>query len=440
MNIKLQASDKHFSSLGGLFLVNKLLESNSLDALVEPCLPSLKSGKARSLNKFKDLIRGFAAGAECLEDMDQLSKDVGFAAACGGRTYTSKSFGDYLRSFDPSKFEDLNQKLAQLSWSLRSKISDSKEAVFDFDSTLNKQYGLKMEGVETNYQMFNSLHTMHVYDELGFSYYHSVKPGATHTANDISGIVHRLFSALKNNLKDKKVRARADSGYCNQHFINACFAKDIEYVVCFRKNENFHNITRQVHNWTPCDPSEKKAIVFYDGRECEIGTTNYRMNGCTQRSRLVIVRAKKPVEEGYDGPIVDSAYNYDYFALATNIPESLMDSKDLVRFYRQRANAENFIKEAKYGFDLKHYPCQKLSANKAYGLIAAFAQSFMRFIALADNKDKPHFSKAIRNKFILLAGQVVRHGREVIFRMNKEVYEEVKQLMLKISSFNCGFT
>jgi hypothetical protein len=210
--------------------------------------------------------------------------------------------------------------------------------------------------------------------------------------------------------------------------------------VAFKKNDNFHNIASQVQNWQPCDPKEKKAIVFYDGRECEVGTTNYRMSECAQRSRLVIIRAKKPVEEGYVGPIVNSVYNYDYFAFATNIPESLMSSKELIRFYRKRGNAENFIKEAKYGFDLKHYPCQKLSANKAYGLIAAFSQSIMRYIALLDNKDKPHYSKAIRNKFILLAVQVVRRGREVFFRMNHKVYEEVKKLMLKISKFKFEFT
>ena len=440
MVIKLQASDKHFSSCGGLSLINSFLDSRQLDSLIEPCLPSLKSGKIRSTNKFKDLITGFVAGAECLEDMDQLSKDVGFAAACSGKTYSSKSYGDYLRSFDPAQFADLNQKLAQFSWSLRSKITDSKEVVFDCDSTLNKQFGLKMEGVETNYQNFRSLYTMNVYDELGFSYYHSVKSGATHTSNDISGIIHRLLRSIKEPLKSKRVRFRADSGYCNQHFINACFAKGIEYVVAFKKNDNFHNIASQVQNWQPCDPKEKKAIVFYDGRECEVGTTNYRMSECAQRSRLVIIRAKKPVEEGYVGPIVNSVYNYDYFAFATNIPESLMSSKELIRFYRKRGNAENFIKEAKYGFDLKHYPCQKLSANKAYGLIAAFSQSIMRYIALLDNKDKPHYSKAIRNKFILLAVQVVRRGREVFFRMNHKVYEEVKKLMLKISKFKFEFT
>ena len=164
------------------------------------------------------------------------------------------------------------------------------------------------------------------------------------------------------------------------------------------------------------------------------------MGKCRQRSRIVIIRAKKPLDSGYQDSLVESPDNYDYFSFATNIPESLMDAEEVIRFYRKRGNAENFIKEAKYGFDLKHYPCQKLTANKAYGIIAAFSQSIMRFIALVENREKPHFSKAIRNKYIFSACQVVRRGKEVFFRFNHQVYEVIKRLMRKISIIQFGFT
>lgn len=53
----------------------------------------------------------------------------------------------------------------------------------------------------------------------------------------------------------------------------------------------------------------------------------------------------------------------------------------IIKFYRGRGHAENFIKEIKYNFDLKHFPCQKLVANKAYGIIAALAYNLMRLVA-----------------------------------------------------------
>ena len=60
------------------------------------------------------------------------------------------------------------------------------------------------------------------------------------------------------------------------------------------------------------------------------------------------------------------------------------------------AYAENFIREQEYGFDLKHYPCQKLDANRAYGLIETFAYNLMRLTALQVNPKKPGFAKKTR--------------------------------------------
>ena len=49
--------------------------------------------------------------------------------------------------------------------------------------------------------------------------------------------------------------------------------------------------------------------------------------------------------------------------------------------YRKREQAENYIKEMKYAFDLKHYPCLKLDANKAYAAIASVAYNLMLYRA-----------------------------------------------------------
>jgi len=60
------------------------------------------------------------------------------------------------------------------------------------------------------------------------------------------------------------------------------------------------------------------------------------------------------------------------------------------------------LRELKYNFDLKYFPCQKLVANKAYGVIAAFAynlcawqhlpQVMARKFTLQNIHDKKGFS------------------------------------------------
>jgi len=116
-----------------------------------------------------------------------------------------------------------------------------------------------------------------------------------------------------------------------------------------------------------------------------------------------------------------------------------MSGADVIKLYRGRGHAENFIRELKNGMDLHHYPCQKLTANKAYGLIAAFAYNAMRFIALKDRPQRPQFSKAIRHRIIHLPCQVVRHAGEVTFRFMKHHFKEVQTWLNYIKNLKFGF-
>ena len=96
--------------------------------------------------------------------------------------------------------------------------------------------------------------------------------------------------------------------------------------------------------------------------------------------------------------------------------------------HQKRGNSENFIREEKYGYDLKHFPCQKLHANHAYGLLALVAHNFLRAIAIIDKPDKPHYSKKLRIKFVYIPGRFVKHARSLVMKIPKRYYEEVMRL------------
>lgn len=76
-----------------------------------------------------------------------------------------------------------------------------------------------------------------------------------------------------------------------------------------------------------------------------------------------------------------------------------MKIEEVFEFYRGRANVENFIRDQKYGFDLKHFPCQKLSANYVYGLIAQMAYNLTRFVSFQIDK-RECFAKRVRRVLI----------------------------------------
>lgn len=115
-----------------------------------------------------------------------------------------------------------------------------------------------------------------------------------------------------------------------------------------------------------------------------------------------------------------------------------MDDEKVIEFYRGRANAENFIKEQKNGFDFHHFPCQKLDANRVYGLVGTLAYNMTRFLSFFISENGC-FSKKVRNKLIKLPCQVVYHARKLKIRFNKktkEVVEKILKIMThKLSKF-----
>ena len=108
-----------------------------------------------------------------------------------------------------------------------------------------------------------------------------------------------------------------------------------------------------------------------------------------------------------------------------------MNNEELICFNKKRGNAENFIREFKNGFDIQHFPCLKLNANKAYGLIAAFAYNLMRFSSWTLDSKTPRFSKMLHFRMVYLAGQVVKKARSLIIRLNSHLYNEVTVLVTK---------
>jgi hypothetical protein len=97
-------------------------------------------------------------------------------------------------------------------------------------------------------------------------------------------------------------------------------------------------------------------------------------------------------------------------------------------FHQKRGNAENFIREGKYGYDLKHFPCKKMNANHAYGLFALLVHNFLRTIALVDNPKNPYYSKKIRRKYVTIPSRVISSSRSIIIKITNNHKKEVDRL------------
>lgn len=130
---------------------------------------------------------------------------------------------------------------------------------------------------------------------------------------------------------------------------------------------------------------------------------------------------------------------YDYYAFATNIGEHYKSDEEVIRFYKKRGQAENYIKELKYNYDLKHYPCLKLKANRAHGVIAAITYTLMRYLSLSLRLQKPWYAKNLRHRVCRLPCQVIRHADGVSFRFMTHHAMEVNHCLKQITSLQFEF-
>lgn len=431
-NIKISDTNKSLSARGGLLLAQEALKSFNFRYSITGCLPGLVTGGSRSVDKFEAMLLGSIAGAECLDDLEVLSNDPAFQEVVT-KTYTAKAYGDFLRTFTDAHVKMLQYALINQSFEMRSRaVQKSDSFTIDLDSTSNQQYGQKMEGVEVNYKNISCLDTLKAFDEHGFPYWHEVRPGATNTSFGAAEAISTIFKRLPKTdyFEGVKRFLRADSGYCNVNVFNACKLANAYFVTHMRSNmlePRLHLITK----WRHENIKNPDRIRIHDGRECEIGETVYRPEGGQELLRIVCLRAKKTCLNSIPLFEIDQ---YDYFAFVTNIPHNYMSSQNVIKFYRKRGNAENYIKEDKYGFDLKHYPCQKILANKAYGIITAFAAAHMRYLATLNKRKIIHFAKATRNQLIYLPVQIIRHAGQVIFKFCKHHILEVKRTLQTIKN------
>lgn len=422
MIIKSEIEGKEeLTNFGGLPVFTNIWDTIGLGERLRAHLPEDKGDwqKADTVSKFRALAFGFLCEAQCLDDMNWLSSDVGFLSVCGGHVHTPEMYGQWLKKFSDVGIRGLNDALIDTALRLRqATFSKDEDFVLDIDSTSHEQYGRQMEGVAMNYQHIMCLDSIQAFDNRGFQYWMNVRPGNTFTSNGVSEIIDAVFRKVTKH-HYKKRYARADSGFCNNEFFHACFVADVKFVTAMRANM-YEPIAGTVKDW-----NASKRVRFRDGRECEIGHTLYGADNGKQL-RVVFIRAKKEETEGR------LFTDYDYRAFITNIGQHEMADEKIILFYQKRGNAENFIRELKNGFDFHHFPCGKLIANRAYALIGSFAYNMMRYVSFINNPKKQNFSKLLRLRIVKLCARVVRHARTVVFRYVKHIYEEVELFKKKI--------
>lgn len=425
LSIKVTSNAKTFSSYSGLHLFSDLVSKFDFPSLIGSYLPKKQRDRGfTSFEKFYSGLLGFIAGAECLDDFDNMGQDPFFDELTGSPS--SITMGKFLRSFSVRQVEQIRNLLPTLAFKMRLWLQPNLyKIVFKMDATIHQQYG-KQEGVEFSYQQVNGLSSQNLFDDKGLCYGFALRNGASHSSVGAIEMMENAFKVVPRSVQKYYV---ADSAYANTQIYNTLLNHDVNFAICLSETvwgsllKNYGNKIK----W------QDTKIRFFESNKCEIGEVLYPKKDLSMgRSflRVVMIRAKKKkIESGDHHP-------YHYYAIVTNMSNAEMTSEKIIALYRKRAQVENYIKDLKNGMDFHHFPCQSLKANHVWGLMGIVAYNLMRMTSWSLFPKTGCFVKTTRRKIVTLAGEVIKHARSIELRMMDYLAKEVNKLKMIL----CGLS
>lgn len=422
---KIIYTDEALTASSGLGpMVDAFVESPQYEAL-KKCVPVRKGNSSYDSMQFVlPLMAGFWHDHECLEDVEKFENKPDLMHQFEGIP-SPRAVGDFLREFQDTHHAAMNELLVRQSLAARrALLPDSSSITIDMDSTSHVQSGFKIEGVEKNYKQEWALDSLEAFDELGFCYGFRLRPGSTFSANGADREITRIFASLKH---FKERYFRADSAFCNESVIRSCLLAGAKFTITAHGNIRWEEQIGSIQNWEPWEYSEEEKRIAekkkYTLPEVSLGSAQYSPSWAENiRFQLVVKRTK------IDDANLFEQDGYRYYAVLTNIDIFYRSKQSVMEHHSKRGNSENFIREKKIHFDLKHFPCLKMNANRAYGLIAMVSYNFLRLIARLDSPNKPHFAKKIRHKFIYIPGKFVKHARQFFLKIPVQFKKEVEHL------------
>lgn len=412
MELKIEFTDKEITPWGGMILMKKLIEKTKINELLEHLpLPTQKSNRGYNpiqlINSFWVSIWSGASRFEHLEvtRMDKvIQKIFGWKKMAG-----HKSFQRYFKKFSQAD----NQRIftEMFSWFFKQIKFDNY--TLDLDSTIMTRYG-NQQGARKGYNPKkpgrNSHHPLVAFiSDIRMAVNFWLRSGDTYTTNN-------LFSFLENTLERLEGKTigllRADSGFYDK--------KIFEYLENRVKSINYIIAAKF---YRPLKLSIARGKTYWrldDG--IEISDTMYQSPDWEKPRRLIIVRQEIELRPKATGKQLrlfgeEEVYkNYRYSCFITNLT---LPAKLIWDAYRNRADAENRIKELKEDFGADSFNVNDFFATEAalnfvmmgYNLMSLFRQ------VILDTKTH-HQLKTLRYRIFAIGSYITKHGNTRILKLS----------------------
>jgi len=418
---------KNLTAIGGFLPVATMLEKLGFQSLVEETLTSCRVTRVMNLYKFMlGIVLGFYVGFQRLNQLQFIARDPMLTGILGVDKLPPQST---LWRFLDGLFVHVAGQLLKVQQVFRLRVWDAanvrlETVTIDTDTTVQTVYG-KKQGARKSYNPKNkgklSYQPILTFIAETREYlYGELHNGHRPSGKQIKAHIQKAIASLPAGVRH--IYGRDDSGFYCQEAVEA-YEEDprCKFVICA------HKTSRLVEQLEKAD--WKKSRKTDADEECEF---DYQPQGWAKAYRFVALRYEKAPEtrkpakskrgqhseaaeekdrEQYQ--LFDTA-PYEYRVFVTNMTDTVAY---VVWFYRQRAGAENLIKEANAEAGLAAIPSKRFDTNQIHFQLAMLAYNLNCWLILfnrepqADATKLKHTTMAIaRLRFLFIAAKIWHHA------------------------------
>ena len=406
LDFKIEKTEEHITPNSGLSIYIELYKAAKVEQNIRELFPKPGSAKGFEANVYVlSILLLFLAGGKYIEDIKKIKLDKALKKI--GRLSiipTADAIGDWMRNDSAAKIQAIEILHRRLTKRFLKQILRR-------DHTLDIDAFEIVSGKDTaNYTYKGQKGYMPIAGHLaeadwcvGYEFREGQVPPADRNYQFI-------LKCINNMPKGHQIaRFRSDSAAYQSKIFNYLDQKGIKFTITGVHTTNIMIEIEAIEeqDWKPV----KNKDGFSTDREV---AESYACMENTEYFRITVQRWPNPKKD-----LFNTETDYCYHIICTNYSKEEKDSKAVIEWHNQRANSENYHKEAKGGFNLGYMPCDDFEANAiwfALGLMAYNMHIFAKEYLLPQNWRKKTIA-SIRWLFINIAGKVVNHSRNMILKL-----------------------
>lgn len=409
--VTLKKTTTKITPRAGLILIEKVARDLQMEQLLGLHFGHLKRRK-RGLpvsRQIMDIASLLIDGGERMEDIKHLRGDEGWQKLREeDHVMAPRTALDLLHRFDDAgvgRFELMEQ---QFTHRIGKKLEESKIVTIDADATFIEAH--KEESLMSYHGKPGYYPMLGFWAERGMVVQGEFRQGNESPGSKALEFLKKCERCLPLHTCDR--RLRADAAWFQVEVTDYCGDEGIMFAIGGTRNEAMMQVIETIPRvaWEPWTTDTELLKEHPEQKDWEISETVYSFEKGKRSYRVVVIRKPYPQLDIFKGII----FEYDIV-----ITSMAWEKRTLMRWYWERCNSENWIKELKYGFGLNQFPCSEYLPNAAYFHIVVLAYNLVQALKLIKLEDEWRYLtvKTLRYHLFHVAGLVVFHARKLFLKL-----------------------